>query len=294
MSYHIDQYVLRVKQLLCLEEAVKYGSISKAAEQNNIKQPNLSKHIKDLEESFAQKLVVRHSKGVCPTDVGFDYYALACEIKNILDKSEQGPDANKKMLGLIRLWTSDGLGLGFLSRCFNDFYQKYPKVNVQVTCSLEMPKLDEFDMAVLFHKPAIKALNIKQEYTLRFGLFASKEYLTNFGYPKDFQDLQKNHKICNRENYGAFWKSWEKLIKKATFITSVTNSSALLLSMIKGGIGIGLLPVGTASKEADLVELKNIKTNYSMKFWLVVRRDLENSEKIKALSDIMHDEALKL
>ena len=38
MGYGIKESVLRVRQLLCLSSAVKYGSISKAAEKNNMKQ----------------------------------------------------------------------------------------------------------------------------------------------------------------------------------------------------------------------------------------------------------------
>jgi len=294
MSYTINAYLAKIKKLLYLEEAVRYGSVKKAAEQNGLKQSNMSALIKDFEKETNQKLITRLSKGIKITEAGYKYYASACDIKTTIQKLDTLPASSAELCGSIKLWISDGLGLGVLSRCFHAFYQKYPHVNVEITCSLDMPKLDEFDMALIFHKPQIKALTIKEEYTLQFGLFASKEYLGKFGIPKDIPDLCENHKICDRTNYASYSKKWAEIIAKASSVTSVTNSSAMLLSLIKDGLGIGLLPLGTASKDEDLIQIKNIDFSFKLKFWLVLRRDTENQAKIKALTDIIDDESAKL
>jgi len=294
MSINIKTYILKAKELLCLEEAVRFSSITKAASHNGMKQSNMSAQIKNLETDSKEKLITRLSNGIKLTEIGYEYYGLACELKNIIQKSQNINPSNANMSGAIRLWTSDGLGLGVLSQCFHVFYQKYPQVNIEITCSLEMPTLNEFDMALLFKKPQNKSLSVKKEYRLKFSLFASKEYLTKFGMPKNIKDLCHNHKICDRTNYASYSKKWADLVSKATFVTSVTNSSAMLLDLIKNGLGIGFLPLGTASKEPDLLELKNIDLGFELKFYLVVRKDSENTDKIKALSKIIDDESAKL
>ena len=88
MAHTISSYISRVKQLLCLEEAVRYGSISEAAAQNGMKQPNLSAQIKALEKTTQRKLIFRHPKGVSLTDSGYEYYSTACEIKNLISNTE--------------------------------------------------------------------------------------------------------------------------------------------------------------------------------------------------------------
>ncbi len=294
MGHTINTYLSKIKKLLCLEEAVRYGSITKAAAENGLKQSNMSALIKDFEKETNQTLITRLSKGVKLTESGYNYYTTACEIKTLIQKLENLPHAATNLTGSIRLWISDGLGLGVLSKCFHSFYQKYPHVNIEITCSLDMPRLEDFDMAVLFQKPQIKALSIKDEYTLKFGLFASKEYLSKFGIPKNIADLCANHKICDRSNYASYSKKWAEIISKAASVTSVTNSSAMLLTLIKDGLGIGFLPLGTASKEPDLVQIKTINLNFALKFWLVLRKDAENQTKIKALTDIIDDESAKL
>ncbi len=294
MGQNINYSIVKLKQLLCFEESVRYGSISKAAEHNSMKQSNLSAQIKALEDSLKQKLLIRLSNGVQLTDIGYEYYTLVCNIKNLLYKIENLPHDSPQITSSIHLWMTDGLGLGVLSKCFSSFYQQYPKINIEVTCSLDMPKLDEFDMAIVFQKPNVKSLSVKAEYNLRFGLFASKEYLSKFGTPKHISDLIQNHKIINRTSYNTYFKKWGKILENIQGITTSTNSSAILLNLIQGGTGIGLLPIGTAAEDPQLVELKHLKISFQTKFWLVVRKDKENTEKIKALVDVLNRESEKL
>ena len=71
MGYGIKDAILRVRQLLCLSSAVKYGSISKAAEKNNMKQSNLSVQIRQLEEELGENLITRVHNGVKITEAGY-------------------------------------------------------------------------------------------------------------------------------------------------------------------------------------------------------------------------------
>ena len=294
MGTDIKSYILKIKQLLCLEQAVRHGSISKAALGNGMKQTNMSKQLTDLDSQLPEKLLTRLSNGVKLTEIGYHYYAAACDIKSIMQKVQNLNNKKINISGSIRLWISDGLGIGVLSKCFAEFYRQYPDVAIEITCSLEMPKLDEFDMAVLFQKPTVKALSIQKECVLKFALFASKEYLAKYGMPKNIEDLCSNHKICDRSNYGSYSKKWAGIVSKAKAITSVKNSSAMLVHLIKDGLGVGLLPRGTAMQEENLVEIKNISLNFKMKYWIVIQKDAETRLKIKALTNIIENESAKL
>ena len=294
MGHYIADYTLRVKQLLCFEESVRCGSISQAAIENNMKQPNISSLIGQLEESMQQKLITRRSKGVTLTDIGYDYYVLARDLKNIIDRIENLPTNNTKSSGLIKLWSSDGLAEIYLSDAFHTFSKQYPKINLEINCSFEMPKIDEFDMALVFYKPTIKNFDIISEHTLSFSLFASEGYLAKNGYPKDIRDLQQTHKICNHASHPAKWPKWNNITKKADHITTVTNSSSILLRLIKEGVGIGILPTSVASRENNLVEIKNILPTLSATFYIITKKEAQNNPKIKSFVSIIERETSKL
>ncbi len=61
---------VKLEQLQYLKEAVKYKSISIAAEKNFISQPSLSGAINKLEKELGVELLRRTSKGVSPTEIG--------------------------------------------------------------------------------------------------------------------------------------------------------------------------------------------------------------------------------
>lgn len=294
MGLKIKESILKVRQMLCLEAAVRYGSISRAAEKNNMKQSNLSVQIKLLEEELGETLISRVHNGIKLTEAGEEIYSLACNMENIINNAKTINIKAFRVAGAIRLWTSDGLGTGYISECFPEFYASYPKVNIEIVCSLEMPKPDQFDMAIIYDEPTDSSLKVIDKYDLKFGVFASKEYLAKFGYPKDLKDIQENHRICTRSNYASVWAKWENVVSHSQKVAASTNSSAMLLQLIKDGIGIGVLPIGTAVKEPDLIYLNKIKLNLHHKFWIVVRKELQDIDKIKALVKFIQGASCRL
>ena len=85
MGHNIKSSLIRVRQLLCLSSAVKYGAISKAAEKNNMKQSNLSVQIRELEEELGETLISRIYNGVKLTEAGNEVYTIACNLENIIN-----------------------------------------------------------------------------------------------------------------------------------------------------------------------------------------------------------------
>ncbi len=294
MGLKIKEAILKARRLLCLEAVVRYGSISKAAERNNMKQSNLSVQIKELEEDFGEPLVTRVYNGIKLTEAGHIVYSQSCDLMNVIGKIRDTNLKACRMEGVIRLWTSDGLGIGYIADCFPEFYAAYPKVKIEISCSLDMPKSDQFDLAVVYKEPLDKFLKIVDKYDLVFNLYASKEYLARFGYPKSLKDIAENHRLCTRENYSGVWNKWAEVINDAKNVAAITNSSAMLLQLIKDGIGIGLLPKATADKEETLVCLSKIKLNLSHEFWLVVRREVKDVDKIKALLEFVKKASQRL
>ena len=67
-------------------EVEKTGSITKAAENLFMGQPNLSKSIKELEDTLGIEIFKRTSRGVVPTDKGQEFLRYA---KNILSQIEE-------------------------------------------------------------------------------------------------------------------------------------------------------------------------------------------------------------
>ncbi|MDR2054615.1 MAG: LysR family transcriptional regulator [Desulfovibrio sp.] len=69
-------------------EVEKAGSITKAADRLRVNQPNLSKTIRELEETFGAEIFMRTSKGMVPTRKGVEFLACAKDVLAQVAKME--------------------------------------------------------------------------------------------------------------------------------------------------------------------------------------------------------------
>lgn len=280
----IKDNVIWAREICSFLETAKNGSINKTAEINFMKQTNLSKYLKNFEDKLNCRLLDRKYNGVTLTENGREVYKIASDLDKIIYKVKKFSHSNSNVSGKIRLWTSDGLGTGYLSECLADFVSKYPDVKLDIICTLDIPSaISTSDMAIVYEQPEFDDEEIVSAYELQFGLFASLDYLSKFGYPKNIKDLQENHRICTRENYANVWPQWQKILDKANYVVATTNSSAMLLRMTLDGLGIGLHPVSIGKRERDLIQLSQLGLKISHPFWIVSHKSGKNIPEINAL-----------
>lgn len=282
------------REILSFLETARNGTINGTAETNGMKQSNLSKTLKSLEDKLQCQLLERNYNGVKLTENGKEIFKVACDIDKVLYKVQNFTASDVNVSGKIRLWTSDGLATGYLSSCLAGFFAKYPDIETDIECSLERPGFSAVDMAVVYDEPEYNDSEIVSRYDLKFGLFASLGYLSKYGTPKDIKDLQKNHRLCNRNNFSDVWPEWKQIIDGAEHVVATTNSSAMLLRMTCDGIGIALHPIAIGKKEKDLMYLSDVGIKLSHPFWIVSHKTGQNDPKIKALVEHIKEVTLQL
>ena len=274
-----------LRELLCFKETGKTGKINETAGKHGYKQSNFSNMLKQLEEELNLPLLTRLSTGVVLTSDGREIFEIASQIENILQRVRTYSKRSKAH-GNLRLWVGDGLASGYISGCLPEFYLKYPKISIEICCSIDNPSLiHETDIAILYQKPPQNKKFKISKHVLHFALFASPDYLARYGYPQNLEDLCKNHLICNRGIFTDVWPQWQKIIKAAEHITVQTNSAPVLVQVIKDGLGIGLLP--KTGYNEGLVEISKIKFNISHPFWIVSHKDHKDAPIDALVSHIM-------
>ena len=104
-------------------EVEKTGSISQAAENLFMAQPNLSKAIKELEDTLGITIFKRTSKGVVPTDEGSEFFNYARNIIRQIENMESIYVAKKGRRERQALKISVPRG-SYISAAFSDFVSK--------------------------------------------------------------------------------------------------------------------------------------------------------------------------
>src|SRR6476620_1858195 len=72
--------IMENRQLLYFTRIVELGSFTKAAAELRIAQPSLGQQVRNLEEELGTALLVRHSRGVKPTEAGAILFEHASRI----------------------------------------------------------------------------------------------------------------------------------------------------------------------------------------------------------------------
>ncbi|MBZ7993460.1 LysR family transcriptional regulator [Campylobacter sp. RM9333] len=80
---------MEIRVLKYFIESAKLQNITKAANKLNLTQPNLSRQLKDLEVKLGQKLFIRTNYKIILTKEGEMLYKRACDILDLVDKTEQ-------------------------------------------------------------------------------------------------------------------------------------------------------------------------------------------------------------
>lgn len=281
---NINEQLSITKSLIILKETISTCSFTKAAQRLGMQQPNVSAAMHEFEEKLKVKLFSNVPHGVVPTEAALELNKFALRQQALLHGVQNYSLEAHQYSGCIRLWMTDGLGSFCLARQMTEFCGQFPDVRLEITCSNETPNIlaRETDIAIVYKEPLSTESVVISRHDVKFGLFASDEYVLKHGAPKDMEDLLQNHYICDRKEYNTEWKEWDHLLKHAKKVVAVSNSTNVLTQLNRLGIGIGLHPINSGNEEKGMVQvLPEFTLEHS--YWLVSHIDAKDTPKVREM-----------
>lgn len=266
------------------------GQISAAAVNLGINQATLSRRVSALEQSLGTKLLVRRTNGCELTEEGTEFYQTIerAETQIITVQSKlQKTDA--KPSGVVRIGAPDGFGVGFLAAQLPTLSQNYPDLKIQLVPIARSFSLSqrEADIAILVGRPEKGRLVTKKLTNYNLSLYASKNYIKQYGAPKSLANLS-NHKLVgyvedlifsDALNYTQeFLRNWRSSLE----ISSATGQ----VEAVKAGAGIGILHDYLANDDQNLVKLFPA-SSISRSYWLAYHESQRDLVRIKIVSQFL-------
>ena len=185
------------------------GSLAGAARSLDVAPPAVTKRLAALEARLGQRLFQRTTRRVSPTAEG----ETACQRAQALLQGFAALEAELKErqsepTGLIRLAATFGFGRLWLGPALADFQAQYPKIEVQLQLTEQLPDLaqDGFDGAIWLW--SVQGRQAAQWVSRRLAhnqrvLVASPAYVAQHGAPASITDLQEHACLIVRENGNA-------------------------------------------------------------------------------------------
>jgi len=269
------------------------GSFSHASEEINTSQSAISRQISNLEHEVGIPLFHRHPRGLILTEQGELLYKRTRNIVDIIKDAEfELIDSKERPSGDLSVTTTVGLGTNWLTPRLGDFTSKFPEINLELR--LTDAELDvgmrEADIAIRFHKPQQLDLIQRKLFTVHFHLYASPNYLDEYGTPSKTSDL-KNHKIVTYGKAPDYLKeiNWlENITKeyKIKPILKIGNIKGLHMA-VSNDIGIAMLPDYLIGQDDNLVRIAFNAKLPEIDTYLTYAEERRNSKRIAVFREFI-------
>lgn len=281
--------IKHLESLLLMLAVTQYSGKRKASEALNTSVDTINKYIDDLEQDLSLKLLYSDGRGSNLTENGKRLLESAKQIKHILNNiyiSADKSNLTSECAGEVRVAMTVGVDSSLKFAGIGEFYDTYPDIKILSMTSNESPKLDDmsYDIGLAYEEPTSSDTVVLYKVPVRCGFFASPAYLDKHGYPIDYEDMLKKHRLVNKANSGNYIKCWKDTLKKAKNICFTTNSMFSLCEAVRNGAGIGIMPLHYVKE--DLVCIDNIKCECNLSFYLFSHVNVKDIPRIRAVINL--------
>jgi DNA-binding transcriptional LysR family regulator len=276
----------------------KAGGFTQASSYLNLAQSTISRTIQNLEAELGFPIFVRHRNGIILTKEGDILFKTAtnifAEIKQALDEIEA---EREEPQGTLRLTISSGALHHFILPHIPEFLRRFPKINLTLVATHVTPILDllEADAAI---RPKIEGrddLFQKHLMTNHVQLFASEDYLREFGIPREPKELD-NHRLIafgdHKEAISYQAMNWHLTLGKPQGEIRIpyiqANSPQVRLNLAEAGIGIVAISAEHPGlSDMNLIQILQDIPGPTVETYYIYAKAHENSKKLKVFEDYL-------
>lgn len=269
----------------------RHKSLSQTARVLALTHSTVGRRIKALEAALETKLFERTVNGFLLTDAG---EVLLCEAEGIeahVSKISTAFNGEETQVGgTIRVATMEALGSLYLAPRFVQLYKRHPSVRVELVTASHWINLSKREADVLISFPRPLGHRIESEKIGEFALFlyASPEYLEEFGTPGELDDL-KNHRFIDYIDELVVISAVRWLSDVQRRQETVFRSTSLVAQYhaAVGGMGVAMLPTFIAASDPRLVQILPEQISVLRDFWLSVHKDIEHIPRVRLVLDFL-------
>ena len=282
---------------------VESGSFSRAAEQLGQANSAVSRAVKKLESKLGVSLLNRTTRQLNLTEEGERYFRrMQIVLQEMAAAENELLETRTTPRGLLRVDAATPVMLHFLMPLVKPFRERYPEMTLSLVSSETFINLIErkVDVAIRAGTLTDSSLRARQIFNSYRKIFASPDYLSRHGTPKNIADL-KDH-LCLGFTEPVSLNTWPvsccdgQLLEVNCEISS--NSGETLKQLCLAGNGIACLSDYMVNQEivrGEFVELLAEKRlPVEMPFSAVYYSDRAVSTRIRAFIDFLSEHVKQL
>jgi DNA-binding transcriptional LysR family regulator len=204
-------------------------------------------------------------------------------------------DSRDKPHGELKIQTTMGLGINWLTPRLGEFLDLYPDIRITlITTEQELDlAMREADVAVRLRPPTQPDLIQRKLFSMHFHAYASPEYLKRFGTPQTHEQLDDHRMLVIGTTAPTHLQSSNWLVSagrngkgpRAPWL--VINNVLGVLRACQAGFGIAMLPDYLVEDHGGLVQLFGDVDGFAFDAYFVYPEELKSVARIQVFRDFL-------
>ena len=270
------------------------GRLTVAAARLQLDHTTLSRRISGLEHALKAKLFDRSPSGYMLTEQGKRLLPVAEEMERLAIGAQELVGGTAGVVeGTVRIGSPEGFGSYFLAPRVACLKDRHPALKVQLVAASSVFSLSkrDADIVVSVSRPPAGRLLVSKLIDYELALYAAPAYLEAKPPIREAGDLA-GHSFVSY--IGDLLNSPElDFLQHVAPDGAATLESSNLVAQLKAtlaGAGLCVLPAFLAGEEQGLVRVLPGEVSLTRSLWLLVRQDLSELARIKAVVRFIREE----
>ncbi|MDQ3077392.1 MAG: LysR family transcriptional regulator [Pseudomonadota bacterium] len=270
------------------------GSTLAAGHALRVSQTTVARRIAALEQAVALPLFDRRQAGYALTPAGEQLLSHARTVEAAASGFGDAAAGHARDLsGTVRLTTEDIFAQTLLGPMLRELHDLQPQILIDLDTAQAIRDLGagEADIALRSTKLAQPAGIVGRRLCVDdWTLYCSRDYAARHGVPKNVEQL-KSHALVGGGG-GNLWRAYEAWIQELGLEEQVAihhGSSTGLLSAVRSGFGIAVLPCIVADDEPDLIRCLPPRRGHGRVMWLLTHERVRHAPRVRVVIDFLYE-----
>lgn len=276
------------------------GSTLAAARALRVSQTTVARRITALEEALGVRLFEKRQAGYALTPEGQSLIGQADKVESALNSFADAASAHSRdVSGVVKITTEEVYAITILAPLLRELHEALPDIVIELDTSQSVRDLGagEADISLRSTKAdsQLSAGLVGRQLCIDdWALYCSRDYAARNGVPRNRAQLKKHSFIGGGGgNLWIHYQNWLQQLGLEQQVAMHHATSGGLLSGVRSGFGIAVLPCIVADGDPDLVQCLTPRRDHNRLLWLFTHERVRHTPRVRAVVDFLYDKLSK-
>ena len=271
------------------------GSTLAAGRALRVSQTTVARRIAALEASLGVRLFDKRQAGYALTPAGQELVARAEQVESAASAFAEAASAQSRdVTGTVKITTEEVYAITLLAPVLRELHDLHPEIRIDLDTSQTVRDLGagEADISLRSTKGKDQPAGLvgRQLCIDDWALYCSRGYADRHGVPTSIAEM-KTHAFIGGGggNLWVHYKAWLEALGLEEQVAMHHATSGGLLSGVRSGFGIAVLPCVVADADPDLVQCVPPRSDHGRILWLFTHERVRHTPRVRMVIDFLYD-----